>query len=119
MARKVKRFTLKDYAVAGGLAAVTFWLVLMNVNIFHKEEIARKASRDTQSQLASLQARQTTLQASINELSTLRGQEATVRETFGVARPGESEIVVVPPKVATSTPPVPLWKRLSGWMKFW
>jgi cell division protein FtsB len=113
--KKASRWGVKEYVVAGMLSVLLVWLISLNVGIAGKEEIARKAAHDTQSQLASLKARQTTLQDSINELSTPRGQEATVRETFGVAKPGEGEIVVVPPKVATTTPPVSFWHKWFGW----
>ena len=115
--RKVsKRYTPKDYLVAGGLSVLLIWLISLNFNIYQKEEIARSAAHDAQSQLASLQARQATLQQSINELSTPRGQEATVRQTFGVAKPGEGEIVVVPVAPATTTPPVSFWQKWFGWL---
>ncbi len=116
--KKAKQWEVKDYVKAGLLSVVLIWLLSMNVNIMRKEEIARKAAHDTQAQLASLKARQNTLQGSINELSTPRGQEATVRETFGVAKPGEGEIIVVPPKIATTTPPVSFWHRWFGWLGF-
>ena len=100
------------------LSVLLVWLISLNVGIGGKEQIAQKAAHDTQAQLASLKARQNTLQASINELSTPRGQEATVRETFGVAKPGEAEIVVVPPKIATTTPPVSFWHKWFWWVGF-
>jgi cell division protein FtsB len=114
--KKAKQWSVKDYVKASLLSVVLIWLLFMNVNIIRKEEIARKAAHDTQAQLASRKARQNTLQGSINELSTPRGQEATVRETFGVAKPGEGEIIVVPPKEATTTPPVSFWHRWFGWI---
>ena len=114
-----KKFTLRDYVVAGFLGVLLVWLIFLNVSIGKKEEIARKAARDTQAQLASLHSREVTLQNSINELSTPRGQEETVRETFGVAKPGEGEIVVLPPKIASTTPPQTFWQKWFGWVKFW
>ncbi|CAM6001439.1 unnamed protein product [Sphagnum balticum] len=119
MARKAARrkISTKDYIVAGVLTLLLIWLIELNVSIFHKEEIARNAARSTQEQLTSLKARETTLQQNISELSTERGQEATLRDTFGVARPGEGEIIVVPAKVATTTPPETFWQQWLGWLK--
>ena len=110
---------VKEYAVAGLLALALVWLLYLNFNIARKEEIARNAAESTQKQLASLQNRQQLLQGNITELSTERGQEATMRETFGVAKPGEGVIIVVPPKVATTTPPQTFTQKWFGWVPFW
>jgi cell division protein FtsB len=122
MARKGSKSqpaTLKEYIFLGFLSVGLVWLIMLNVKIFPKEEIARHAAQNTARQLASLQARQTLLQKNITELSTPRGEEATMRETFGVARPGEGVIIVVPPKVATTTPPITFWQKWFGWAVFW
>jgi cell division protein FtsB len=92
------------------------WLVYLNISIFHKEEIARQAAHATQEQLATLKAREATLQDNINELGTERGKEATLRDTFGVAKPGENEIIVIPAKIATTTPPLTFWQKWFGWL---
>lgn len=110
---------LKDYIAATGLSVLLVWLIFLNVNIARKEEIARTTAQSTQKQLASLQARQKSLEKDINELATDRGKEATLRETFGVARPGEGVIIVVPAKAATTTPPVTGWRKWFGWVEFW
>jgi cell division protein FtsB len=110
---------VKDYVITGLLTVAIIWLLFMNFNIMHKEEIARRAAQDTQKQLASLRTRQDALQRNINELSTSRGQEATLRETFGVAKPNESVIIIVPPQGATTTPPVSFWRKWFGWILFW
>jgi len=115
--RKGKPWTVKDYVVAIVLALLVIWLVFLNISIFHKEEIARDAAHSTQEQLSSLSSREKTLQANINELSTERGQEATLRDTFGVARPGEGVIIVVPTQAATTTPPQTFWQKWFGWLR--
>jgi cell division protein FtsB len=117
MVRKPSKRRLKDYIWAAGLSLLLVWLVVINVSIFRKEEIARSTASDTQKQLAALQTRESSLNQNINELSTERGQEATLRETFGVAKPGEGVIIVVPPIVATTTPPVTFWQKWFGWAK--
>lgn len=119
MPRKPSKARMRDYVMAGLLSGVLVWLIVLNVSIFRKEEIARTTARDTAAQLASLQSRQQALDGDINELSTERGQEATLRETFGVAKPGEGVIIVVPAKAATTTPPVPWYQKWFGWAMFW
>lgn len=119
MARKAGQVSVKDYLIAGVLTLAIAWLLYLNFNIFRKEEIARQAAHATQSQLQALQTRQKALQSNLNELSTERGQEATLRETFGVAKPGEDVIIIVPPKAATTTPPVSFWQKWFGWAMFW
>jgi cell division protein FtsB len=121
MVRKAARTkrSLKHYVVTTLLMLGVAWLLYLNYNILRKEEVARRAAQDTQKQLASLHVRRDALQRNINELSTDRGQEATLRQTFGVAKPGESVIIIVPPKVATTTPPVSFWRKWFGWILFW
>ena len=122
MARKqAKRrpMTLREVVLVIVLSLGLVWLVYLNVNIYRKERVAAAAAHDTQAQLSSLQTREKTLQQNVNELSTDRGQEAVLRETYGVAKPGEGVIIVVPPSGATTTPPQSFWQKWFGWLKFW
>ncbi len=105
-----------EYVVAGLLALALLWLLWLVWGIARKEEIARHAAEDSKAQLAILEERQKVLDANLAELNTPRGQEATLRQTYGVAKPGEEVIIVVPPKEATSTPPAPWWKKAFGWL---
>lgn len=119
MARKSSKDQIRTIVVTTILVCAVVWLLVLIVGIVQKEERARKAARDTEAQLAILKEREATLQATLDELATERGQEATLRETYGVARPGEEVIIVVPPKEATSTPPLPWWKKALGWFGIW
>jgi cell division protein FtsB len=110
---------MKEYVWAAVLSLLLVWLVFLNVSIYQKERVAQAAAHDTQVQLAAFQSREKALQASVNELSTDRGQEAVLRETYGVAKPGEGVIIVVPPETASTTPPESFWQHWFGWMKFW
>ncbi len=111
MARRVSKRRLSEYVIAGLLAALVMWLAWLLIGIVEKEEIARRAVQDTKAELASLNGREGTLKQNLVELDTERGQEATFRETYGVAKPGEGVIIVVPPQEATSTPALPWWKK--------
>jgi cell division protein FtsB len=119
MARKASKMGMKQYVWGTVLLVLLIWLVFLNVSIYRKEVVARAAAHDTQVELTSMQTREKSLQASVNELSTERGQEEVLRETYGVAKPGEGVIIVVPPTAASTTPPESFWQKWFGWMKFW
>ena len=119
MPRRVNRLQLKDYFLAALLALLIVWLSWLLVGIIRKEEIARNAVSDTKAELDTLQTRKDVLQGNIAELQTARGEEATYRETYGVAKPGEGVIIVVPAKVASSTPALPWWIKALNVLHFW
>jgi len=119
MKRRKRRIDVKEYLLTAFLALVIVWLLWLLFGIVRKEEIARHAVADTRGELASLEERRAVLEGNIQELDTARGQEATYRDTYGVAKPGEGVIVVVPPPAATSTPPLPWWKQAIQKLKFW
>ena len=115
MPRRSRHRQWSEYVIAALLAVLVIWLLWLLFGIVRKEEIARHAVADTKVELASLKERKETLDQNLAELNTERGQEATLRETYGVAKPGEGVIIVVPPKEATSTPPLPWWRKFLGW----
>ncbi len=108
-----------EYVIAGLLSLAIVWLLWLVWGIARKEEIARRAVADTRAELATLKERQGVLEGNLAELSTERGKEATLRQTYGVAKPGEEVIIVVPPKEATSTPVLPWWKKAFNWLGIW
>lgn len=118
MPRRVHRTTPRQWLTAGALFLAIIWLGIANWNIFKKEEIARHAAADTKAQLGVLTDRADMLQGNLHDLSTERGKEAVLRQTYGVAKPGEEVVVVVPTEQATSTPPAPWYKRVSNWFGF-
>lgn len=113
-----RKATPREYAVAGGLFVLLIWLMFLFWGIFQKEEVARHAAADAKQQLAALSAREATLQANIDDLHTDRGQEASIRETYGVAKPGEEVIIVVPPEEGETVPKDPWWKIVISWFGF-
>ncbi len=119
MSRRTTRSNMRQYVTATLLAFTVLWLLWLVWGIARKEEIARHAVKDTKQELAALEARQATLQANMNELSTERGQEATLRQTYGVARPGEEVIIVVPPEKEVEEVKLPWYKKFLGFFGFW
>ena len=116
--RRGKRKDAKEYVLTALLSFLIVWLLWSLFGIIRKEEIARHAVADTKGELASLEQRKEVLQGNIEELKTPRGEEATYRDTYGVARPGESVIIVVPPTEATTTPALPWWRTFLGKLGF-
>jgi len=122
MARASKR-TPKQQAgeyVFAGLLGIVFLVLLWAVwGIAKKEEIAREAVEDRKAELAVLKERKAVFEENLAELSTARGQEATLRQNHGVARSGEEVIIVVPPKEDELDPNMPWYTRLLGWFGIW
>ena len=112
MRRKRTSYSYKEYAIIIGLIVLILWLCWMVYGIARKEEVARKAVKDTEQELAALEERKRTLEGDLLALETERGQEAVLRETYGVVKPGEEVIVVVPPKEPPPPPPAPWWKKV-------
>lgn len=108
-----------EYFLAAGLS-ILFLLLLWAVwGIAQKEEIARNAVDERRTELAILQERKAIFEDNLAELSTERGQEATLRQNHGVARTGEEVIIVVPSKENELDPHIPWHKRLMGWFGIW
>lgn len=110
MARARRRqISVRDIAVSALFLLGICWFSYLTWGIFEKEERARADVRDTKAQLASLEARETTLKGDLDALDTPRGKEAAIRDTLGVAREGEEVIIVVPPAPATTSTSSPSW----------
>jgi len=101
------------------LLLVIIWLGFLIIGLAGKVYFTWSIARDTQRQAAVLHAREETLKKNIAALNTPQGREAAIRTAFGVARPGEQVIIVVPPhQAATSTATgTSWWQRLFGWIR--
>ena len=122
MPRKSKRQhaqRIGEYLLVAGLSILFLMLLWAVWGIARKEEIARSAVDDRKSELAVLSERKAVFEENLAELSTERGQEATLRQNHGVARAGEEVIIVVPPKEDELDPHIPWYKRLLGWFGIW
>lgn len=115
MARR-RLSTSRDVGTVCFLSLLIIWLGVLVTGIFHKEQVARLTVNDTRAELAALDARAATLAGTVHDLETTRGQEASVRQTYGVAKPGEEVIIVVPKKEAPPPPPKGLWETVKGFL---
>ena len=122
MPRKPKRShteRIGEYVLAGGLSVLFLVLLWAVWGIAQKEEIARRAVDERKAELAVLNERKAVFEENLAELSTDRGQEATLRQNHGVARAGEEVIIVVPPKENELEPHMPWYRRVLGWFGIW
>ena len=99
----------------GVLLVVIAWLISLIVGLAGKAQIAISQANDSKRQYQSLETRKASLSANLAALATERGQDAAIRTAFGVARPGEEVIVVVPPTSTAPTSTAPWWQRLFNW----
>lgn len=106
---------LQKGIVIGIFLLVAFWLLSLIWGLAGKTHIAVSQANDTRRQYQVLEARKASLEASLSALSTSRGEDAAIRTAFGVARPGEEVIVVVPPATTTETAPLSWWQRIMSW----
>ena len=111
--RTPQKGRVKELILSAILTLGIIWLLTLNWNIYQKEERARTALNETKSELASTAEHQAVLKQNIADLDTERGKEALVRQTLGVARPGEEAIIVVPDtNGAPQTAPLSWWQRV-------
>ncbi len=113
MSRRMKRPPL-DYLIVVVLVVLVGWLSWLLLGIVEKEERARTAAQQARAELASLTEREATLRRNLAELETPRGQEASLRETYGVARPGEEVIIVLAPDEGKELAELSWWNRFLG-----
>ncbi|HEX2792379.1 MAG TPA: hypothetical protein VHO23_01515 [Candidatus Paceibacterota bacterium] len=119
MPRRPTKKRMKEYVIAAALSLAVIWLLWLIWGIARKEEIARQAVKNTQIELAELKDRKAVLEANMAELATDRGQEATLRQTYNVALPGEEVVIVVPPKKEPEPVVLPWYKKVLGFFGFW
>lgn len=106
---------LRQGLVLGLLFLLVCWLAWLIWGLASKAQIAIRQAHQAQAEYRELEERRAHLEARIAALKTPRGQEAAMRTAFGVARPGEEVIVVVPPQVASTTPERSWWEKVLDW----
>jgi len=107
--RKRRRNTKAElFAALLGCVGLLALLVLAVVcvraawDMYGKFVAADQAHTQADAQLAQLQAQYNDVTAQVGELNSTRGQEAQVRERYGVAKPGEGEIDIVRQAASTT-----------------
>lgn len=106
---------LRQGFLIGALLLIAFWLASLIFGLVGKAQVAVGEAHDAQREYEALEERKSRLQENLSTIETPLGQEAAIRAAFGVARPGEEVIVVVPPAVATSTPEPSWWQKVVDW----
>ena len=94
---------------------VALWLLSLIWGLMGKAQIAVSEARNAERQYQAFEERKQMLEANLSALATDRGRDAVIRTTFGVARPGEEVIVVVPPAVASPTTTLSWWQKILNW----
>src|SRR4051812_1117534 len=107
---------LRQGVIVGVLLVAALWLTSLIWSIAGKAQVAVRQEEAAKHEYQGLEVRKNTLQANLNDLDTPRGKDAAIREAFGVAKPGEEVIVVVPPATSTASSSKSFWKRWFGWL---
>ena len=94
------------------LFIVFLFLVRGVWNIYQKEKESANLDSDSRAKLESLNSQADQLNSNISKLSTDAGIDEELRQKYGVVKPGEEMIVVVPQDATTST------STPSGFSKF-
>ena len=119
--RQTLRFLLGLLAIAA-LGFVSFGAARAAYGMYGKFSEAAVGDADAQQNLATMQAQEAQVSSTVDELSTARGEEAQIRQSYGVALPGEGEIQIVR-EAPSSTPeraPAPgLWAKLWHALFVW
>lgn len=108
---------LRQGIIIGALLLFAFWLLSLIWGLAGKAQVAINEAHNVQRQYQEIEKRKASLEANLSALKTERGQDSAIRTTFGVARPGEEVIVVVPPTPATTTPELSWWQKVFNWFK--
>lgn len=103
------------------LVVVAFFAARAALDMYGKFAEAAAARASTEAELAELQGRFGVVKAQVDALDSPRGLEAAVRERYGVARQGESELDIVRQSSSTDAkaPPTGLWDRLWHLLFVW
>lgn len=99
----------------GILLLVSVWFLYLIWGLAGKARVAITQANEAKWQYQALEERKAMLEANLAALGTERGRDAAIRTAFGVAKPGEEVIVVVPPATVTPTSTPSWWQKILGW----
>ena len=77
------------------LGFITFGTARAAWDMYGKFAEAAGGNADAEQNLNQLKTEEAQMSAQVEALSSARGQEAALRQTYGVARPGEGEIQII------------------------
>lgn len=104
-----------------GILSILILFFAWNVIKFAgKAEGTAKNKRIAEEKLENLHNQKNQLEGEINELSTQKGMEASIREKFGLAKEGEGLVVVVDEKSHTegeTGQESNFWNKIKNWFK--
>jgi cell division protein FtsB len=86
------------------LGVVTFAAVRASWNMYGKFAEATASNDAAQKNLAQLKDQKSSVEEEVASLSSPQGQEALLRRSYGVARPGEGVIQIVHESATSSSP---------------
>lgn len=116
--QKLKRIVYSKVTI--GVLCLLFILIAINTwDVYQKQRRAKRAVEEVRKEYDSLEARSVFLLEEINTLDEEEGVEATIRERFRVAKPGEKVIVLVDAQESTSEPKQEengFWEKIKGWL---
>jgi cell division protein FtsB len=105
-------FQSKPFLICLGLLILFFaWNIW---GLWNKMEETTKNKQIVQNQITALNQQKDKLTSDINNLNTDQGKEQVFRENFGLAKDGESEIVVLDNNAQAPSAPV----QSSGFVGF-
>ncbi len=106
---------LRQGILVGLSLLVAFGLISLIWGLVGKARIAISEAHEAEWQYRELEGRRAILETSLAALATERGRDAVIRTAFGVARPGEEVIVVVPPEERAPTSTPSWWQKILNW----
>ncbi len=91
--------------LAGALLLLVFTIGMVRAawDMYGRLNTATACQQDAEARLASLETQKNAISASVGQLSSERGQEALLREHYGVVKPGEGVIQIVDQASTTSS----------------
>lgn len=116
-------YLLQSLAGVALMLVITFVAVRGAWGMYQKFSEAVDSDNLSQKQLATLQAQEAQVSASVDSFNSARGLEEQVRNRYGVVKPGEGQIQIVRDSTSTAPRSVPspnifirTWQVLFGWI---
>lgn len=121
LARFLKR-AVRSRITLGVLLILVLLLGRAVWNVGEKAFETGAARQKQAAELAQLEERRAQLQQELERLGTRRGIEAEVRESYGMAKPGEEVLVFVESPTSSTKQRQPersWWQRLGAYVSLW